>query len=171
MHGWALHGAREILKPGTKMGNFQRLASGSTYFEPFSLAIHTLPMLEAKRHTVFILQDTGLSFLMVAGWAGTCRVLPRLTGERQIVRVSWSSIADYIRMTADYHHSGDNRTRKGFQRSLAVVVQSHENHAPISSTWDTEAMWELAVSILGFYYYPRKSSFRNDRKEDGTFYE
>ena len=112
VHGWALHGAREILKPGT----FQRLDSGSTYFEPFSLTIHTLPGLGAKRHMVFILQYTGLSFLMVAGWAGTCRMLPRWTGERQIARVTWSSAADYIWMTVDYHHSGDNKQGRAFSR-------------------------------------------------------
>lgn len=74
-------------------------------------------------------------------------------------------------MAVDHHLSGDNKTRKRFQKSLAGVVQSHENHAPISSASDTEAMGELAVSILGFYYYPRRPGFSRDREEDGTFYE
>ena len=74
-------------------------------------------------------------------------------------------------MTVDHHHSGDSKTRKGFQKSLAVVEQSHENHAPIYSASDTEAMGELAVSILGFYYYPRRPGFSGDREEDGTLYE
>lgn len=52
-----------------------------------------------------------------------------------------------------------------------MVVQSHENHAPIPSASDPEAMGELAVSILGFYYYPRRPGFSKDREEDGTFYE